>query len=90
MQTNESDVRMQMHDISEEIRRIDETMMINYQHISKCDEYLSYSAIYDNDVAAREQDMQRMLQRRMDLTMQLRKLNTKLVVQRRNMRTYFR
>lgn len=90
MQNKESELRAQIHDISTQIRHIDETMAINYQHIAKCYEYLSKSEVYDHDIAAREQDMQCMMQHRMDLTLKLRILNNKLIVARKNMYTYSR
>lgn len=98
MQPNESDVRAQMHCISQEIKRIDDIVAYTYEYISKYESYLQSCDkkskknidIIRKHIAEREQSVQTLLQGRADLTMKLRKLNTKLVVQRRNMRTYSR
>ena len=85
MQDITPDTRRKFREACAEIRHIDETIRNGYERIADC-ESSSYS-IDDNDIVMRETDIQRMMQRRMDLTLKIRKMNHGMAMRRQHIHT---
>lgn len=84
MQHITPETRRKFREISSEIRHIDDTIRESYERIEKYE--TSPYQKNNNDIYMRETDIQQMVQRRADLTLELRKMNRAMAMPRQNMK----